>query len=160
MRATCNNSTRRHLSAYTLVEVLVAATVVGLMVVSLYTAFSAGFAVLKASREKSRATQIVLQKLEALRFCTWSQLNHFPQQFHEPFDPTVTNSAGNAFYFGSVSFTPASVIPDTAPYKTNMQQVTVSVWWTNFDRNIPRPQSEQMTILVGRYGAQNYALGK
>jgi prepilin-type N-terminal cleavage/methylation domain-containing protein len=160
MKATCTDSISRRHAAYTLVEVMIASMVIGIMLVSLYGAFAAGFSVIKASREKFRATQILLQKLEALRFCTWTQLNSFPGTFTEPYDPTSKVPETIPFYSGTVAFGAAGMIPDTAPYKTNMQQVTVTICWTNFDGSLPRPHSEQITTLIGRYGAQNYAAGK
>jgi prepilin-type N-terminal cleavage/methylation domain-containing protein len=144
---------------YTLIEVMVAVGILGIMIVSLYAGFSSGFAILRTSRERSRATQVLLQKVEAIRMCSWSQLASFPQSFQEPLDPRATNRTA-AFYFGYVSFGSPEVVPDTAAYKTNMQQVTVTVRWTNYNGSVATPFSEQMTTLVARYGAQNFALKK
>jgi prepilin-type N-terminal cleavage/methylation domain-containing protein len=144
---------------YTLVEVMVAVGILGIMIVSLYAGFSSGFAILRTSRERARATQVLLQKVEAIRMCSWSQIASFPETFQEPLDPRAANGAP-AFYFGSVSFGSPDAIPDTAAYKTNMQQVTVTVRWTNFNGSVATPFSVQMTTLVARYGAQNFALKK
>src|SRR6266581_4841812 len=59
-------------SAFTLTEVLVALLVVSIMVVSLYTGVSSGFALVKLAREDLRATQIMLQRVETLRLYKWS----------------------------------------------------------------------------------------
>src|SRR6266481_7872902 len=64
----CRNSQ----SAFTLTEVLVALLVVSVVIVSLYTGVSSGFALVKLSREDLRATQIMLQRLETLRLYKWS----------------------------------------------------------------------------------------
>jgi prepilin-type N-terminal cleavage/methylation domain-containing protein len=146
-------------SGYTLIEVMVAVGILGVMIVSLYAGFSSGFAILRTSRERTRATQALLQKVEAIRLCSWSQLRSFPETFQEPLDPRATNDAP-AFYFGSISFAPPAMIPDSEEYKTNMQQVTVTVWWTNFNGSVATPFSDQMTTLVARYRAQNFALRK
>src|SRR5436190_14277286 len=137
-------------SGYTLVEVVVAMAIIGIMVVSLFAGFSSGFAVLRTSREKSRATQVLLQKIEAVRFCTWSQLAAFPRNFQEPFDPQAPNATAPALYFGTVSFGPPAMIPDSSDYKTNMHQVTITFLWSNFNGSISTPFSEQMTIMVAR----------
>jgi len=159
MNAKGKLSRRSHfLHAYTLVEVLVAASLIGIMVVSLYAGFSSGFAVVRISREESRATQILLRKIEAVHFCTWSQLgNSFPRTFQEPYDPMGTTNS--TFYWGTVSIGPPEMIEDNADYKTNVAQVTVTVLWTNFNGSVPTAWSNRMTTLVARYGAQNYALG-
>jgi len=146
------------LHAYTLVEVLVAASLIGIMVVSLYAGFSSGFAVVRVSREESRATQVLLRKIEAVHYCTWSQLlNSFPRTFQEPFDPMGTTNS--TFYWGTVSIGPPQMIEDAADYKSNMAQVTVAVSWTNFNGSVPTVWSNQMTTLVAKYGAQNHVLG-
>jgi prepilin-type N-terminal cleavage/methylation domain-containing protein len=144
---------------YTLVEVVVAVALIGIMVVSLYAGFSSGFAVLRVSREKSRATQVLLQRIEGARFCTWSQLASFPTTFQEPYDQRAGNGTP-AFYYGTITLGAPSMIPDSADYKTNMQQVTVTVRWTNFNGTLATGFSESMTTLVARYGAQNFALSK
>ena len=67
---------------------------------------------------------------------------------------------GTVFYFGTISFAAPGMIPDTAAYKSNLQQVTVTVRWTNFNGKVATAFSDQMSTLVARYGAQNVALGK
>ncbi len=62
-------------TGYTFVEVLVAAGILGFVGASLYAAFAAGFVVIQTTRENLRATQIMVQKLEAVRLFTWSQVN-------------------------------------------------------------------------------------
>src|SRR5215467_5935786 len=99
-RFPCLQGTAR---GYTLVEVMVAVGILGIMVVSLYAGFSSGFAILRTSRERTRATQVLLQKVEAIRMCSWSQLPSFPRNFQEPLDPRATNGT-SAFYYGNVSF--------------------------------------------------------
>src|SRR3954463_2142842 len=147
-------------AAYTLIEVLVAVALIGIMVISLYAGFSSGFEILRLSREKSRATQILLQKIEVIRFCTWSQLPSLATTFHEPFDPLATNADSQPpFYSGMVSIDSPEGIPDDADYKTNMKQVTVAVRWTNFNGSVPIVWSNQITTLIARYGAQNHVVG-
>jgi len=55
-------------------EVLVAIQIVGLMAVSLFGCFFSGFAILQRGRENLRATQIMLQRIEAIRLFTWQQV--------------------------------------------------------------------------------------
>lgn len=61
-------------AAYTFAEVLVAILIVGLMAVSLFGCFFSGFAILQCGRENLRATQIMLQRIEAIRLFTWQQV--------------------------------------------------------------------------------------
>ena len=51
-----------------------AAAILGVVATSLYGAFTAGFFVIQSTRENLRATQIMVQKMEAIRLLTWSQV--------------------------------------------------------------------------------------
>ena len=74
--------------AYSMVELLVAMAVLGVMFVSLYSGFSAGFAIIELARENLRATQILQEKMETIRLYTWDQVNtpgFIPTNFVESF---------------------------------------------------------------------------
>src|SRR5436190_16830474 len=93
-RLTCSDC-RAVLSAFMLVEVMVAVLVVSIAVVSLYTGVSSGFALVKLAREDLRATQIILQKMEATRLYTWSQITD-PNYFSTNNCVTYYDPAGQA----------------------------------------------------------------
>src|SRR4051794_9479569 len=93
------HSNRRRESAYSLAEALVALGVIGVMVITLFAGFSSGFALVRLSREDVRSTQILMQKIEAIRLCTWSQLSNFPTTFKEKYDPTAVTNEPNDMYF-------------------------------------------------------------
>src|SRR5260370_16488061 len=65
-------ATLRSQGGHTLVEVMVALSVLGFMVVSLYAGFSSGFAVLRVARENLRATQSLQERMEVLRLIKWA----------------------------------------------------------------------------------------
>jgi hypothetical protein len=46
---------------------MISVTILAIMVSSLYAAFNSGFASMMVSREEMRATEIMTQKLEAIR---------------------------------------------------------------------------------------------
>ena len=122
----------RRASGYTFAEVLVAAGILGFMGTSLYAAFSAGFCLIQTTRENLRATQIMVQKLEAVRLFTWSQVcdttNYLKPTFTEMYDPLGSNNgSGGAPYTGSVtaSVPAAGKLPEA--YRTNMRTITVSL---------------------------------
>ena len=139
-------------------EVVVAVLVLAVISVAYFAGLSSCFSVVKTSREDVRATQIIMQKMEAIRLCTWSQLSNF--SFREPYDPIgATNNAYGVYYFGTVTNTPASTIPDTASYKNNMCIVTVNVVWTNNNGASPVVHNRQMQTQFARYGLQSYVWG-
>jgi len=145
-------------SAYTLAEVTVAVGVLGIMVLSLYAGFTAGFRVMRLTREDLRATQILTEKTEMLRLYNWDQLNtpgYIPASFTAPFYATnvySTNLAGASLvYTGTVSglYTNA---PTWEGYASNMRLITIQLNWTSGGRSHTR----QTTTLVSKYGLQNY----
>src|SRR5215471_16247669 len=95
------------MSAYTLAEVLISMFVVALMLTSLYAGFSSGFALVKLARENLRATQILVQKTEAVRIFSWSKVidsAYLPPTFIDYYNPSGTNNnTYGALYQGSVS---------------------------------------------------------
>lgn len=143
-------------------EVLVSVFVVAIMMISLYGGFSAGFAVVRLSRENLRATQIMVQKMEALRLMNWSQIlntNIYVQTaFTSYYNPSGTNNGTTGtIYAGRVSTNAPSNVP--AAYRNNMRAITVTVYWTNYPTK-PNTnlivRSRQMQTYVARYGMQNY----
>src|SRR3989454_12400353 len=74
-------------SGHSLVEVMVALSVLGFMVVSLYAGFSSGFAVLRVARENLCATQILEERMEVIRLIKWDDVapGFIPTTFTAPF---------------------------------------------------------------------------
>jgi len=144
--------------AFSLPEILVS-----VMFVSLYAGMSQGFAIVTASREHRRATQIILEKTEVIRMCTWDQLNSpgfVPTTFTERYAPTsVTNAAkvgaspasgSGVCYYGSVSISTNTGV--AAGYQGSMRKVTITLNWTN--GSVAR--STSMDTLVSQYGLVEY----
>ena len=61
-------------AAFSITEVLVAISIVGVLFLSLYGGITSGFAVVNLARETC-ANQIVLEKMETIRLYTWDQIN-------------------------------------------------------------------------------------
>jgi hypothetical protein len=146
----------RQIAAYSLAEVMVAVFVLGVIGLAYYSALSSGFSVVQSTREDLRATQIMMQKIEAIRLCTWSQLTNFT--FQETYDPLSTNNNGTV-YTGSVAIGPATALVNNPSYSNNMCLVTVTLGWTNYNGRRPVPHTRKMQTEVARYGLQNYVWG-
>ena len=151
-------------TGYTFVEVLVAAGILGFVGASLYAAFAAGFCIIQSTRENLRATQIMVQKLEAVRLFTWSQINdstnYLKPTFVEAYDPLgTTHNSGGARYTGylQASLPPAGDLPEA--YRTNMRTITVSLYWTNYSGAKRIVHAREMETRVARNGMQNYVWG-
>jgi hypothetical protein len=146
-------------SAVPLVEILVSVFLVGVVSASLFACFTDGFALMESSREDLRATQILLQKMETVRLCTWSQLTNIT--FTATYDPngSTNNRAAGVIYTGTVTTNTASNIPNTCSYQSNICVVSVSITWTNYLLSHPVVHNRQMQTQMARYGMQNYLWG-
>src|SRR5947208_2753997 len=83
--------------AFTLVEVMTASALLGIMSISLLGALSSGFAVLRLTQEQLRATQILQEKMEIIRLYSWDQVNtpgYVPTSFTAAFGTVNSNSIG------------------------------------------------------------------
>ena len=138
-------------AATSLIEVLVALAVMGIVFISLYAGFSSGFGIIQLARENLRGTQIMLEKMETIRLYTWTQINSngfIPNSFTNYYDPN-RGSASGVEYHGRLTITDS---PITADYGRQMKQVRVEVEW--MCGTVQRRR--EMTTLISRYGLQNY----
>jgi uncharacterized protein (TIGR02598 family) len=137
--------------AFSIVEVIVAVGVTGIMFLSLYSGLSSGFAVVQLARENLRGSQILQEKMETIRLYTWEQINtsgFIPTNFTDVFY-TGTQAVGGLTYTGKVTIAAA---PLTESYSNDLRQITVEVVWAS--AKVQRKR--EMTSLVSRYGLQNY----
>ena len=137
------------MQAYALIETMIAGALLGLIVVSLYAAFSFGFATIKVTQEDLRADQILVQKLEMLRVYDWSKINssYIPTNFTASY---ATSGPGQSLtYSGAISIAPAGV---GESYSNTLRQVTVSLSWVS--GKVPR--NRIMTTFVSQNGIQTY----
>jgi prepilin-type N-terminal cleavage/methylation domain-containing protein len=138
--------------AFSLIEVLVGVAILGLVIFSLYSGISAGFAMMRLAREQLRATQILADKMETIRLYRWDQINSngfIPPTFVLPFYATNQATNEGVLYYGKVTITNAGL---TEVYNPDMRLVLVEVQWYSGTR----PRTRSMSTLVSRYGLQNY----
>jgi prepilin-type N-terminal cleavage/methylation domain-containing protein len=157
-RATHPTTASRGEKAFTLAEVMVAMCVLGIASLSMYGGFASGFMLVDSTRQELRATQILTQKAEALRLCTWSSLTNCPISFSETYDPT--SASGGTLYVGTVSTNTPTAIPNSAAYRTNMCVATITLYWTNYNGTQRVVHSRASQTMIARYGIQNYIWGK
>ncbi|HWX19835.1 MAG TPA: hypothetical protein VN578_08005 [Candidatus Binatia bacterium] len=148
-------------SAYTIAEVVVAVLVLTTVMIGIYGGFSYGFSTVQTAREDLRATQILVQKTEAVRVCNWSDLwSNCPINFKERYDPIgVASNAGGVTYYGTLALCTPTNIPDTAAYKTNVTLVNIKLTWTNYNGSKVLAHNREMQTQVARYGLQGYIWG-
>lgn len=146
MKLLSTKNNRKARLAFTLVDVMVAMGVLGVVLLSLFASFTFGFSQIKLFREELRATQILQEKTEALRLYTWLQINSqfVPENF--------TNALGSTpnFFRGKLKVNPV-VITNTS-YSTNLRQIEITVNWTNNHKI----RTRSTRTFVSEFGLQNY----
>jgi prepilin-type N-terminal cleavage/methylation domain-containing protein len=137
-------------SGFTLVEVLIAMVICGIVSVSLYAGLAQCFRSVQSSRDQLRATQILTDKLEVLRLYEWSQITngYVPATFTENYQ-TGTNGNLGVAYNGSITISKADV---HSSYAGTMRKVTVQVNWTSG----ATLRQESVETLISQYGIQNF----
>jgi type II secretory pathway pseudopilin PulG len=146
--------TNKPLSGMTLVDVVMAVALLGIMAGGVFGSFRYGFFNLQLVRENQRATQILLEKVETLRLYSWDQVNkpgfiptNLPTEYYDPQAPAGSQGAA---YYGTV--TPPSSVLFSTSYSTNLRQLTLTLNWTT--RTIPHTRS--LTTYIAKDGIQNY----
>ena len=150
---------RRGLRAFSLIECVVAVSVIMIAFVTIFGSITFGFTVTQLSRENLRATQILIDKMEGVRLYSWDQITNttflkstFTNYFFETNNIGQVTATGNGvLYTGLVSVAQS---PFSTSYSNNMVQVTVTVGWMSSGKNILRTRT--MKTLVGQFGLQNY----
>ena len=149
------NQTERNKRAagMTLIEVVIAICLAGMVAVSLYAGLGRSFSALQSSRHRLRATQILTEKLEVIRLYTWTQLNtpgFVPRTFSEYYHPRNNREPNSGIaYTGTIAITSA---PVHSAYSNTMRKVVVQLNWVSGGIN----QEQTMESLISQYGIQNY----
>jgi prepilin-type N-terminal cleavage/methylation domain-containing protein len=137
---------------YTLVEVIISVLVLALVGGSLFAGLAAGFSLVQSSREDTRATQIMVEKMETVRLQGWSNLaSSAPNTPLTSFQPSyfADGSATNPpIYQGTiqVSKSPPGI---SGTYLSHIMAVTVTLQWTNGSGVMA---TRKMQTLVAEHG--------
>jgi uncharacterized protein (TIGR02598 family) len=148
----CSNK-RSGARAATLVEVVIAVSIVAIAGAALFSVLGYGFNLTQALRENQRGTQILLEKVETVRLYNWDQVNSngfIPSSFTAVYDPQGSSGSAGITYYGGVS---VEAFPGGRDYHTNMRLITITLNWTNTSN---RGQQRQLVTAVARDGEQNY----
>jgi len=112
-----------------------------------------GLCIMRIARENQRATQVLLEKVEAIRLYNWDQVTNssfIPDTFTAKYDPT--DNKGTTYY-GTMSITAPTFSGTTPNYSPNLREFTVSLAWTN-SGGIRHARS--LSTYVAQDGVQNY----
>ena len=149
MRIRCGKKIERGL---TLVDVIMAIALLGVMAGGVLGSFRYGFFVMQLARENQRATQIMLAKIETIRLYNWDQVNSngfIPATFTDVYDPQAPTNSQGAVYSGTMSI---GAYPNASSCAANMRQLRVTLNWTT--RSVTHNRS--ITTYIAKDGIQNY----
>src|SRR5881392_1629555 len=93
-------------AATTLVDVILAVGIIAIMSGGMIGSITYGFYVMQMARENQRATQIILERIEAIRLYNWDQVTDptfIPATFTDVYDPQAVSSAQGVVYSGTVT---------------------------------------------------------
>jgi len=152
MRIQLGNGGWRRLEAATLSEIVVCVLIVNISAAALMGCFKYAFFITGVTQQNQRATQVMLERAEAIRLCSWDQVrsNGFiPATFSEYYDPTGTNGSKGVLYSGTAKITS---FPYSTVYGTNMRQLTMTLTWQS--GNITHRRTN--ITYIAKDGIQNY----
>jgi Tfp pilus assembly protein PilV len=128
--------------AFTILEVMVAATVLLFGIVSAITALQQGLQAVDTARNLTLASQLMQTEIEQLRLKNWSQL----QALQDSGQTSVALDGGAA----TARFTCTRVISDL---KADMKTITVTTTWNGYDG---RPHSARLVTRYSKSGLNDY----
>lgn len=129
-------------AAFTLVEVMVAATVLVFGIVTALSVLQRGNQAFDHARNLALASQLMQGEMERLRLMSWAQLDALQQSGNT----AVELDAGAV----GARFRCTRVIADV---KTNMKEITLSATWNGYDG---RPHTAKLITRYGRTGLNDY----
>ncbi|MCI0747081.1 MAG: hypothetical protein L0Y58_16880 [Verrucomicrobia subdivision 3 bacterium] len=150
---------------FNLVEAMIAMAVCAIMFIALYSGINSSFFKIRLSRENLRATQILIERMEVIRLCTWEQVNSngfIPVNFTAPLYPELTATNAEAMFQGTIKIEPVTAPAGSPPaipggqlaasYRDDLKLVTVTINWKT--GNLQRTRT--LSSYISRFGIQNY----
>ncbi len=132
----------RRLAAFTLVEVMVASTVLVFGIVTAITTSQRGLQALDTARNLTAASQVMQSEMERIRLLNWAQLGALQQSGAT--DVPAETAAGLARI---------TCTRDIADLKTDMKQITLTAVWRGYDG---RDHTARLITRYGKSGLNDY----
>ena len=129
----------RSLRSFTIVEVMVAATVLIFGIVSAVTVSQRGLQAVDTARNLTAASQLMQNEMERVRLMSWAQL----QVLQQSGDTAVPLSAPARF----------SCAREITDVKTDMKQISLTATWRGYDG---RTHTARLITRYGRNGLNDY----
>jgi type II secretory pathway pseudopilin PulG len=140
----------------TLIEVVMATGIIAITGAGVISSINYGLCVMRIARENQRATQVMLEKLEAIRLYNWTEVTNagfIPGSFTASYDPTSTTNRQGTVYYGTMAVGVPAFIGTTPNYAGSIRQFSVSLQWTNAGG---MRHARTLSTYVAQNGVQNY----
>ncbi len=128
---------------FTLVEVVVASLVLGLVFVSSIATLTYGYKLLENARFNTLASQVIQSEIETLRLNNWTQLSALPSSQSIAISSDMANAGFNRFSGWRV----------VAPVRTGTKFIVVGVQWTAISGQV---HSRRYTTYMSKDGLNDY----
>lgn len=137
-------------SGFTLIEVMLAATVMLAGIVGMMHVITSGAEMLDASRKQTIATQIMHGEIERVRLSDWSQITalstNLAQGYADASSGRIVQWVSNPELIPANAFKVSRTVADV---RTDLKQVSYTVSWIG---NTGHPYSRTTSTYVGRNG--------
>lgn len=133
---------RRRAAAFSLLEVVVAAFVLAIGIMTSIAVLHRGSQALDTARNLTTATQVMQGEMERLRLKSWAQL----QELQDAHDTTMALDRG-------LAGTSLSCTRQISDYKNGMKQIVLTSSWQGYDG---RPHTVRMVTRYCREGLNDY----
>jgi len=141
---------------FSLVESVVAMALVGITFIALYAGITSCLFMIRMAREDTRASQILVEKMEAIRTYSWDQVSSngfIPATFSVPYYSDEATNGNSLVYEGVVSI---KNVPFSTNYTNQMKEIKVALNWKT--RDLLR--TRELSSYVARYGLQRYVFNE
>ena len=128
---------------FTLIEVMIAMTVLGLSLASSMIAITLGFRILEDARMGTLASQVLQSEMETLRLKNWAEIDALAESSPFTVDTTLASAAFNRF----------TCTRTVQPAFTEMKLVTLTVDWTSTSG---QPKRCRYYTLISKGGLNDY----
>lgn len=125
---------------FTILEVMVAATLLALGIAGVVTVSQQGLQSLDTARNLTAASQVMQSELERIRLMSWAQL----QNLQDSGQSGVTIEGGQGRY---------TCTREIRDVKTNMKEITLLAAWKGLDG---RPHTARLITRYGKTGLNDY----
>jgi prepilin-type N-terminal cleavage/methylation domain-containing protein len=140
MKRTLLSRFRRARRGFTIVEVMVSATVLAVGIVGVLTVSQSGLQALDTARNLAAASQLMQSEMERVRLMSWAQMQALQDSGQT--EVALENAPGRY-----------TCVREIRDLKTGMKEITLVATWKGYDG---RPHTARLITRYGKTGLNDY----